>query len=68
MNFKSFKLVVLNQLLGTGRTAKAQLQTQSPFIKILSKAETGTVLKAESKPEMQIQIQKGCKRKTVKTS
>lgn len=52
MNFKSFKLLVLNQLLGTGRTAKAQLQTQSAFIKILSKAETVTVLKAESKPEM----------------
>lgn len=55
MNLKSFKLLVLNQLLGTGRTATAQLQTQSPFIKIFSKAETVlllTVLKAESKPEM----------------
>lgn len=52
MNFKSFKLLVLNQLLGAGRTAKAQLPTQSPFIKILSKAETVAVLKAESKSEM----------------
>lgn len=46
MNFKSFKLLVLNQLLGMGRTAKAQLQTQSPFIKILSKAETVAVFKS----------------------
>lgn len=40
MNFKSFKPVVLNQLLGTDRTAKAQLQTHSSFIKILIKPVT----------------------------
>lgn len=40
MNFKPFKPVDLNQLLGTGRTAKAQLQTHSSFIKILIKPVT----------------------------
>lgn len=46
MNFKSFKLLVLNQLLGMGRTAKAQLRTQSPFIQILSKEEAVAVFKS----------------------
>lgn len=52
MNFKSFKPVVLNQLLGTERTAKAQIQTHSSCIKILIKPVTVAVLKAESKPKM----------------
>lgn len=52
MNFKSFKPVVLNQLLGTDRTAKAQLQTHSSFIKTLIKPVIVAVLKAESKPKI----------------
>lgn len=56
MNFKSFKPVVLNQLLGIERTAKAQTETHSSFIKILIKPVTVAVLKAQSKPNMWVQI------------